>query len=160
MNHIVSEIKPIEACSAYEVQTCYQLLCQGFLGVNWQEFMRDFQEKEAVILLHRDHCDGEIIGFSTLMVLTLVFADEEVKSVFSGDTYVLPEYRSSTSLGVQLGTYFLRACERFPQQAVYYILMSKGWRTYKILPFLFRDFYPQHALSTPAYERAIMDAFG
>ena len=34
-----------------EKEVFYQLLCQCFLGVTWHDFMRDFQEKDAVMIL-------------------------------------------------------------------------------------------------------------
>src|SRR2546426_6718361 len=115
MTHIVSQTKKAAACSEYEKETFYQLLCQGFLGVSWNDFMRDFQEKDAIMLLRKEHSEGEIVGWSTLMALTLPLPGEEVKAVFSGDTIVLPEYRSSTGFGVELVRYFMQVREQFPQ---------------------------------------------
>jgi len=160
MTRIVSQTQSIKACTEQEKQRFYFLLCQSFLGVSWHDFLRDFNEKEAVIILRKEHNEGEIVGFSTLVVLTLSLPDEEIKAVFSGDTVVLPEYRSSTGLGVQLGTYFLRTYEAYPQHKVYYLLMSKGWRTYKILPFFFQEFSPSYTRSTPECDEMVMRAFG
>src|SRR5260370_39505713 len=123
MTLIVSQTKKVAACSEYEKETFYQLLCQGFIGVSWDDFMRDFQEKDAVMILRKEHSEGEIVGWSTLMVLTLSLPDEEVKVIFSGDTVVLPEYRSSTAMGVGLARYFMHVYEQFSQHAVYYILI-------------------------------------
>lgn len=160
MTQIMSQTKKVALCSECEKETCYHLLCQGFLGICWGDFIRDFQEKESVILLRKDHNVGEIVGFSTLTMLNLTLPMEEVKGIFSGDTMVLPEYRSSTGLGVELGRYFMDSYEQFPHHKVYYILMSKGWRTYKILPFFFKEFAPHYEKSTSACEKAVMDAFG
>jgi len=160
MTHIVSQTKEVSACSKHEKEVFYQLICQEFLGVSWSDFMRDFQEKDAVMILRKEHSAGEIVGWSTLMVLTLSLPGEEVKAIFSGDTVVLPEYRSSTGMGVELVRYFMHAYEQFPRQTVYYILISKGWRTYKIMPFFFREFFPRYDQPTPAYDQAVMDTFG
>ena len=160
MTQIINQTKKIASCSEGEIETCYQLLCRGFLDINRDDFIRDFQEKDAVILLRKDRSEGEIVGFSTLMVLTLTLLGEEIKGVFSGDTFVLPEYRGSTGLGVGLGQYFVETYEQFPRHKVYYILMSKGWRTYKILPFFFKEFAPHYEISTSTSEKALIDAFG
>src|SRR5258708_2948385 len=124
MTSIVSQTKKVAACSEQEKQTFYHLLCQGFLGVRWDDFIRDFQEKDAIMLLRKEHSGGEIVGWSTLMTLTLALPGQEVKAVFSGDTTVLPEYRSSTVFGVELVRYFIQVREQFPQHTVYYILIS------------------------------------
>jgi hypothetical protein len=160
MTHIVSQTKKAIACSVDEKETFYRLICQCFLGVSWHDFMRDFQEKDAVMILRKEHNEGEIVGWSTLMVLTLALPTTEVKAVFSGDTVVLPAYRSGIGLGVELSRYFMQTREQFPQHTVYYILISKGWRTYKIMPFFFKEFSPCHDKPTSPYDKAVMDAFG
>jgi hypothetical protein len=160
MPHIFSQTKNISACSEQEKKTFYHLLCQSFLGASWHDFIRDFQEKDAVMILRKEHREGEIVGWSTLMVLPIVLPGEEVKGVFSGDTVVLPEYRSSIGLGVELVQYFLQTYELFPRHKVYYILISKGWRTYRIMPFFFKEFAPRHDRPTSPYDKMIRDAFG
>ena len=127
--------------------------------MRWDEFVRDFDEKDAVILL-RDAETGTIGGFSTVTELELLVAGELVPVVFSGDTAVLPEYRTSLRLGQELVRYLHAAFERHPDRPVSYVLISKGWRTYKILPFFFHEFFPRHDAATPHFERALIDAFG
>src|SRR5215470_16842102 len=115
MTRIVSQTKKVRACSEHEKEVFYQLICQEFLGMSWSDFIRDFQEKDAVMILRKEHSAGEIVGWSTLMVLTLALPTTEVKGVFSGDTVVLPAYRSGIGMGVELGCYFMRAWAQFPQ---------------------------------------------
>lgn len=160
MTHIVSQTKKVAACSEQEKETFYRLLCHEFAGVSWHDFMRDLREKDAVMILRKEHGAGEIVGWSTLMVLTLDVSGKEVKGVFSGDTAVLPEYRNSTGLGVELSRYFMQAYRQFSQHPVYYILISKGWRTYKIMPFFFKEFSPRYDKPTSVGDKAVMDAFG
>ncbi len=156
---IVGETRPVAACGHAERRACFELLDRLFLGVRWDEFVRDFDEKDAVILL-RDAETGTIGGFSTVTELELLVAGELVPVVFSGDTAVLPEYRTSLRLGQELVRYLHAAFERHPGRPVSYVLISKGWRTYKILPFFFREFFPRHDAATPHFERALIDAFG
>jgi hypothetical protein len=156
---IVGETRPLAACGGAERRACFELLDRLFLGVTWDVFVRDFDDKEAVILL-RDAETGTIGGFSTLTELELPVAGELVPVVFSGDTAVLPEYRASFRLGQELVRYLHAAFERHPGRPVSYVLISKGWRTYKILPFFFREFFPRHDAATPDLERALIDAFG
>src|SRR5262249_51793983 len=42
----------------------------------------------------------------------------------------------------------------------YYILISKGWRTYKIMPFFFKEYSPCHDRPISPDDKAVMDAFG
>ena len=160
MTHIVSQTKKVAACSEYEKKAFYQLLCHEFMGVSWADFTRDLREKDAVMILRKEHSEGEIVGWSTLMALTLAVPGREVCGVFSGDTAVLPEYRNSTGLGVELSRYFMQVYRQFPRHDVYYILISKGWRTYKIMPFFFKEFAPRYDRPTSSEDKAVMDAFG
>lgn len=159
VREIVGETRPVAECTHAERRACFELLGRLFLGVRWSDFVRDLEEKEAVMLL-RDGQTGEIGGFSTVTELETAVAGKPVPVVFSGDTAVLPEYRSSFALGQQLARYFHNAYERHPGRPVSYVLITKGWRTYKILPFFFREFFPRQDTSTPQFARALMDAFG
>jgi hypothetical protein len=156
---IVGETRPVAACGSAERRACFELLGRLFLGVTWDEFGRDFQEKDAVMFL-RDAETGAIGGFSTVTELELPVDDELVPVVFSGDTAVLPAYRTSFRLGQELVRYLHEAYERHAGRPLSYVLISKGWRTYKILPFFFREFFPRHDVATPAFEGALRDAFG
>src|SRR5918998_1101553 len=97
MTEIVGETRRTSDCGRAERLACFQLLRRLFLGVAWTDFVRDFDEKDAVMLL-RDAGTGAIGGFSTVTELELVVTGERVPVVFSGDTAVLPEYRRSFGL--------------------------------------------------------------
>jgi len=136
------------------------LLSLEFLGVRREDFTRDLEEKEVVMLLRKAEADGEIVGFSTLMVIDLPVEGRKVKGIFSGDTTVLPEYRSSIGFGVEIGRYFQKIIGDFLDHEIYYTLISKGWRTYKILPFFFKHFAPKHDTELTERDRVVMDSFG
>lgn len=159
MATIKSETKRVVDLTPSEKATMLGLLALEFLGTRREDFVRDLNEKEAVALL-RSGSSGEIVGFSTFMLLDLAVGGRKVKAVFSGDTTVLPEFRSSGSIGIELGRYFLKALETFPEYEIYYVLISKGWRTYRVLPFFFKTFSPNPDAATPANDKAVMDAFG
>lgn len=160
MPKIFSQTKQIAELTPSERATMFGLLSLEFLGVSRQDFIRDLEEKEAVMLLRKETHDGEIVGFSTLMILDLPIDGRKVKAVFSGDTTVLEEYRSSTGFGIKIGRYFMKTLGMFPEHEIYYILISKGWRTYKILPFFFKHFAPKHDTPNSIHNKAVMDAFG
>lgn len=160
MPKIFNHSKRIAALTPSERATMLGLLSLEFLGTRREDFIRDLEEKDVVALLRKETCDGEIVGFSTLMMLDLPIEGRKVKAVFSGDTTVLPEFRNSGGLGVEIGRYFMKALEMFPEHEVYYVLISKGWRTYKAMPFFFRHFAPKHDAQTSDRDKEVMDAFG
>lgn len=163
MVRIYSQTKAISACSAQEKDDFFRLLGHDFLGVTREDFERDFGEKEAVMILRTEDEHGEIVGWSTLKILPLALPapfNEVVMGVFSGDTVVLPQYRTSFGIGKELVNYFLDAYARFPDHKVYYTLTSKGWRTYKIMPFYFKDYAPRPDQPTTPFDQMVIDTFG
>ena len=157
MSKIISQTKAIEDCSISVLNQCYELLCKEFAGVYFDNFVRDFNEKDVVMLIE---IDNKIVGFSTLMLIDLPIPGRSVKAVFSGDTAVLREYRGSSGIGVEIGNFFIQTIKRFPSYEIYYVLISKGWRTYRILPSFFNDFSPRYDMSISDYDKSVMDTFG
>lgn len=159
MSAVTSTTKPVQGLSSGEREQMFRLMDANYLGVDRRTFAADLGEKESVFLL-LDRDSGAIVGFSTVMVLDLTISSGPVKVVFSGDTIVAREYRRTTGLGVELGRYFRALLQRFPGTPIYWILTSKGCRTYRLLPFLFLTFSPCFDRPTPPLHREVRDAFG
>ena len=64
----------------------YTLFAGQFGGVSREEFLRDLDEKNWVLLLRGD--GGELAGFSSLHVYRAVVGEQELTVVYSGDTVV------------------------------------------------------------------------
>lgn len=41
----------------------------------------------------------------------------------------------------------------------YWFLICKGYKTYRMLPLFFTEFYPNYRVRTPVYEQSIIDAY-
>src|SRR4051812_18858196 len=113
MPKIFNHSKRVVDLTLSERATMLGLLTLEFLGTRREDFVNDLEEKDVVALLRKESADGEIVGFSTLMTLDLPIKGRKVKAVFSGDTTVLPEYRSSGGIGVEIGRYFMKALKTF-----------------------------------------------
>jgi Acetyltransferase (GNAT) domain len=159
VTEIVGETRGVTDLTHDELRACFELLRRLFLDVTWEDFLRDLEEKDEVMFL-LDADTRTIGGFSTLTELEIDVFGERVPVVFSGDTAVLPEYRTSLALGQELARHFHDAHEENPGRPISYVLVSKGWRTYRLMPFFFREFFPRHDVETPRFERALIDAFG
>lgn len=156
---ITSYTKPVTALSRSERDDMYALLSGHFLGTSRKDFERDLAEKECAMFL-RENVTGNIVGFSTLVCFSDIrVGTAKVPIVFSGDTVVLERYRSSFGFGAEIARYFETIRERYPDRESYYVLTSKGWRTYKILPFFFKAFYPNPGSDGLSGIKDIMDAF-
>jgi len=144
--------KKVGDCSKEECEECFALLTKLFAGITKKDFLRDLSQKERIILLH-DKEISKIVGFSTLTTWKMKVGSEEVSLIFSGDTAVDPRARSATGLGLGLLGYFEDVMKR-SQNRVYYGLISKGWRTYRILDRFFQNYYPHYSRSSQYKEVA------
>lgn len=155
---LYGETKQVFMLCTQEIQSMFELMLLYYKDVSQKQFEDDLAEKKAVMLM-RD-TDRQIVGFSTYMVLDLMIGEVKVKGFFSGDTIVHEAYRKTTILAAELGKTFLALIDKFPDVPIYWILISKGCRTYCLLPLFFNTWYPRYDSATPGEIQLIMDAFG
>jgi len=151
--------KPVRSLLVSERKQMFELMMLYYDGITETQFNKDLDEKEAVMVM-LDSKTLEIVGFSTFMFLDLEVGDSMIKGFFSGDTVVHANYRKTTTIGVELGKNFLSSVKRFPENRMFWILISKGCRTYRLLPIFFREWYPRYDCHTPEFAKNVMDAFG
>jgi len=159
MGGIRNETVLIGAVTAAQRQRMFELMEASYYGMERDAFEGDLEEKEAVFFLI-DAADGRIVGFSTVTVLDLDVRDSRVKAIFSGDTIVEDAHRHSNGLGLELGKFFRSCMRRFPSMPIFWLLTSKGCRTYGLLPILFKEFFPRYDAPTPDFHAELMRVFG
>lgn len=116
----------------------FALMAKNYDAVNRERFHADLVEKDEVILLEDEN--RALWGFSTLLWNPKNWR-EEVDVIFSGDTIIAREAWGSQAL--------VRAfCKRAGQwkkergRTLFWLLISKGHRTYLYLPLFAREFHP------------------
>jgi hypothetical protein len=134
----------------------YEIMAAYYDDVEKTVFLEDMAEKDWCILL----CDekGIIRGFSTQMLLEFQVDGIKVNGVFSGDTIVQREYWGNLELARTFLKFFVQFGKNYP--VFYWFLISKGYKTYKMLPVYFNSYYPRYGMATPQFEKSVMDAFG
>lgn len=134
------------------------LMQRYYRNVTWDRFYRDLREKDWAIVF-RDAA-GAIMGFSTLLITEFDAAGSPVTILFSGDTVMHENYWGKLDLPYVWGRFvFMTLPARYPERRLFWILISKGYKTYRYLPTHFLSFYPRYDRETPAFEKTIMDAF-
>ncbi len=157
MSKIVRSLEPVWSCTSQTRQECFELLSKHFDGVTWSQFNADFHEKQYVAVLRRE---SRLVGFSTMVTIPVVTDREAIHIAFSGDTAIEFEARNSISFGTTLSSFFRENISTYGDGNVWYVLISKGWRTYKAMEFMFHSFTP-HPNNTPTdLERRVITAFG
>ncbi|MDW7670457.1 MAG: hypothetical protein SCK57_08965 [Bacillota bacterium] len=118
----------------------YRLMAAFYDDVTPEAFHRDLEEKDHSILLLDE--DGTIQGFSTQKMLQVEAAGRRVTGVFSGDTIIHPDHWGSLELFKVFARHYI--AEQKEQEPLYWFLISKGYKTYKMLPLFFNEFYPDY----------------
>lgn len=141
-----------------DINRMYELMNLHYDGINIVSFKKDLSEKDWVIILINNQ--NEICGFSTQKVLNFNVEGKSVRALFSGDTIIHKDYWGELELPkmwLKLGLHLL---EKYPNELVYWILITKGYKTYKFLPIYFNNFYPRRDCITPRFEKNLIDTFG
>lgn len=150
------EIVPIEQLDAAQQHVLFKLYAANYDAVDADRFEADLREKDYVILL-LDSASGETRGFSTQKVFeTADPAGERVRVLFSGDTIIDPEYWGEQELVRTWCRFAGRVLAREPRAPLYWLLISKGHRTYLYLPLFFDQHWPRFDRATPEYERELL----
>ncbi len=101
---------------------------------------------------------GRLAGFSTLAVRELDsrVAGRTLAVMFSGDTVIDHEHWGSQKLPFAFGYLAGTLAARTPHP-LYWLLVSKGHRTYRYLPLYVREYWPRHDRPTPRDAQRLVD---
>lgn len=145
----------VDDLSAELLARMHQLMQTYYVGCDFRTFCHDLAEKDYVLTFEDPHT-GALRGFSTAMVYHMAFRGEPVRVVFSGDTIIAHDSWGSMELPALFGQMVLGIGEWEPKMPVYWLLISKGFRTYRFLPVFFDEFYPRYDEATPDEIAAFM----
>ncbi|MDQ3520608.1 MAG: hypothetical protein M3466_19670 [Gemmatimonadota bacterium] len=126
-----------------ERDSMYSLLGEYYLHVSRQQFERDLAEKEWVVL-GTDPISQKAWCFSTLMRLHATMDGERILALYSGDTVARKESwggQSTPAVRMLVQLMYGIAAESAVQRA-YWFMISSTYKSYRLLPMLFRKFYP------------------
>lgn len=145
-----------ERLEAPERAGMYALLSRHFDGLSPATFDRDLDEKNWVVLITDD---GVLKGFTTLLAYDTAHGGEPISVVYSGDTIMDQRAWNSSALPRAWGA-AVRALRESCLQSdrLYWLLLTSGFRTYRLLPVFWREFYPRCDAPTPAPAQALLTA--
>jgi hypothetical protein len=163
MTRVVCQIVPIAAIDEVTARAMYALFERFYVDVSWERFLGDLREKSCVLLLRQAggrRRPGPIVGFSTVL-RTRVAGAPKAHLLFSGDTIVDPSCWRERPLEKAFVRLMLREKLRNPTRPLYWMLMSKGFATYRLLRTSFRRGYPRPGAETPeALGRVLAEFYG
>lgn len=135
------ELRPAERADMFT------LLSAHFHGVERCTFDRDLDEKNWVLLFE----DGAALrGFSTLLAYDTVHDGEPISVIYSGDTIMARDgWKTATLPRSWIAAVRAIHEQHLRGERLYWLLLTSGFRTYRLLPVFWQQFYPRHDAPTP-----------
>lgn len=112
-------------------------------GSSFELFRSDLAAKDEAILLH---FGGELVGFTTLKILSDTWDGKRIRAVYSGDTIVSPAHWGQQQLAFAWIAHAGKIKAAAPNAPLYWLLLVKGHRTFKYLPAFGLSFFPHWAI--------------
>ncbi len=144
----------VPALSEQDKAQMFALMAAHYDHVKHDKFLNDLTEKDGVWVLYDE--TKKIQGFSTFMLFEFLFQNKRMYALYSGDTIVARECWGQRELFRGIGGLFKRFLEA-QKEPLYWLLLTKGIRTYLLLPLFFETFYPNCLTETPVYEQNIAE---
>lgn len=146
----------VASLSEADRAAAYELLATYYAGTDRARFDADLDEKQHVVLL-RDAEDGRLGGFCTIHVSTHRSArGRAVTVLFTGDTVVDRAYWGQKVLHTQISRLIFRERLRHPLRPFCWLLISKGYKTYKIVLRASPRTIPRHDREGPPAHRTLL----
>lgn len=127
-------------------------------NVDDARFYEDLDHKQHVITLVDER--EMLQGFSTVRIAEESLAGSAVDILFSGDTVIHPNHWGSKALQRGFLAFVLWHRVRRPRRRLYWLLLSKGYKTYLLLANNFPSAFPRRDYVPPAEVRALRDRVG
>lgn len=150
------KVEPVNNYTKAELSAMYKLMSAFYDDTDEQVFLRDFYGKDYCLTLYHE-TDG-LVGFTTQKVLKLDVGGKAVHGIFSGDTIIHKDYWGDMELFRSWANFWFDFAEKYEE--FYWFLICKGYKTYRMLPLFWTEFYPNCERATPEYEQSIIDAYG
>ena len=154
---ILDQILPVSDLSESQILEMLHLMEANYENVIPKKFRSDLMKKDGVLLLTSEI--GNLCGFSTYKLIKTQLDSKKYFAIFSGDTIIQKQYWGHFALFrsfAKLMNHFLE----LGHQPLYWFLITKGIRTYLMLPLFFKEFYPAFSKDTPHCLKMLMDQFG
>jgi hypothetical protein len=147
--------------SAGDRLAMYGLMAENYRDVTPRDFERDLDKKDVAAVLRSG--DGSVRGFTTFALNPGGYRAEDHDILFSGDTIIDPAYWGSLEMmrgftvgvGRILGGLGGPASSGAPRRRLFWLLTSKGHRTYMLMALFCKVFHPCHAGGEPEELREI-----
>ena len=156
MGTLSARIVGIDSLTEAERGRMFLLMERYYDHVERGRFDDDLSRKDSVILLEDG---GQVQGFSTLRTLSFEAGGQTHRGIFSGDTVVDRPYWGQRVLGRAFLGHLFREKARKPFTPLWWLLITKGYKTYLLMANNFGEHWPRHEAPTPRVQQDLIDGF-
>jgi hypothetical protein len=156
---LTARFRRVESISPIELTQMHALFSRFYENADLATFIKDLSEKSGVIMVREKNEAATIRGFSTIKQVELDDDGRPAIGVFSGDTILHPDYWGDRALKDGFVRYMLGVKARMPRTPIYWLLISKGYKTYLLLANNFVTYYPRHDKPSDPRLRGIVDQY-
>ncbi|MCB1180215.1 MAG: hypothetical protein KDK36_21735, partial [Leptospiraceae bacterium] len=123
------------------INQLFQIMDEYYLNTDKNEFFKDLQQKDTILILY--DINNIPVGFTTWVTKQFSFSGIQGKYVYSGDTVIKKEASGSLLLPIAWGKSMLSILDSLGEnEKLYWLLTTKGFRTYRYLSVFYKEFYP------------------
>lgn len=151
----------INDLSKRDIEIMFNIYSSYYLNTDYEIFEKDLFQKSGVFIIREPKKDF-IVGFSTIMERSFPVNGKTAHAFFSGDTIIEEAYWGSRALQRAMFRYILFFKLKHTGSAIYWLLISKGFKTYLLLANNFSNYYPNPDQKNPElkdYVEAYCDEF-
>lgn len=153
----IGEYQAIADFSSHDIEVMYSIYEKYYENTQFKIFSSDFAKKSGAFLI-RHPKTNEIVGFSTVMDCEISVNGKIHHAFFSGDTVIEKEFWGNRALQRAMYRYLIQKKLKHPTEAVYWMLISKGFKTYLLLANNYFSYFP-HYNNKNQHLAPIVDAY-
>lgn len=137
----IGKFQPLHKFTERDFEQMYSIYQKYYENTRYDIFVRDFLKKTgAFLVLHPK--TKQIVGFSTVLDCDIRVGDKIHHAFFSGDTVIEKEFWGSRALQKCKYRYLLMLKAKYPFEPIYWMLISKGFKTYLLLANNYYSYWP------------------
>lgn len=146
----------IESLTIEDICRMHALFEANYANGPLDTFITDLRKKDGAFVV-RKKATQEIVGFSTLGIYEFKFGGKKAKGLFSGDTILERAYWGTRSLQSAFAFKLFIEAIKAPLTPQYWLLISKGYKTYLLMARNFPDYYPKRGQDNPAMQSLVSE---
>lgn len=153
---LTTRYQKVRALSLPDILRMHALFEAHYASSPLTTFLDDLSRKDgAFVVRHRQ--TGEIVGFSTLGIYTFQLGGRRAKGLFSGDTIIEGAHRGSRTLQKAFAWKLFIEAIKAPLTPQYWLLISKGYKTYLLMARNFPEYHPRRDQASPAMAAMVQE---